>query len=120
MIRNYALLSCNRILVIDAFSPDINGNRFIMYFKGICLNNFSQKNHFYLLPSICLLALISFGFFCYDNDPFDDNDLPDFSCQYPSISHQHINQVTFINILNQSNQFSLLFTNSLLPRSPPI
>ena len=120
MIKCYASLSLNRKLVIHSFSAGINKNRFIMYFKGICLNNFSQKIHFYLLSGLSLLALISFGFFCYDSDPFDNNDLPDLSYQYPSMSSQNIDQVTFIDILNQSKEFSLIFSNSLLPRSPPV
>ena len=91
-----------------------------LYFKEIRFNNFFQKIHFFLLAGLCLLALISFGFFCYDSDPFDNNDLPDLSYQYPSISSQHIDQVTFIDILNQSNEISLIFSNSLLTRSPPV
>src|SRR4030042_6722025 len=110
-------LIANRIY---CFNMGIKKFRFIIYFKGIFLNKFSQKNHFYLLPGLCLLALISFGFFCYDNDPFDNNDLPDFSYQYPSIFPPHIDQVVFIDTLNQSNKLSSILRNSLLARSPPV
>ena len=123
MIRCYTLpsvLSFNRNLVIHCLSTGIIKVRSMMYFKRICLDRNSQKNHFFLLSGLCLLALISFGFFCYGSDPFDNNDLPDFAYHYPSMSSQNIDQVTFIDILNQSKEFSLIFSNSLLPRSPPV
>ena len=120
MIRCYTSLSFNRNLVIHCLSTGIIKVRSMMYFKRICLDRISQKNHFILLSGLCFLALICFGFFCYDSDPFDNNDLPDFAYHYPSMSSQNIDQVTFIDILNQSKEFSLIFSNSLLPRSPPV
>jgi len=96
-----------------------NSVNLTMYLKEIFLHNFSEKNRIFLLSGLSLLTLISFGSFCYDNDPFDKNDLPDFSCQYPNISYQH-DQVSFIPIQSSSNRFSLTIKNSLLTRSPPV
>jgi len=89
-----------------------------MYFKELSI--ITDRNHFSLLLVLSLLTMISFGSFCYDKDPFDNDDLPDFACQYPSISSKHTDQVSFINILNEPTEFSLLFRNYRPTRSPPV
>ena len=90
-----------------------------MYFKVIIIDRIFERNYWFILSALSFLTLISFGSFCYDNDPFDNNDLPDFACQSPNISSRHGDQVTFINILNQPNAVPFAFSKSHLTRSPP-
>ena len=91
-----------------------------MYINKLFIDSTLERNHISLLLVLSLLALIGFGSFCYDNDPFDNDDLPDFTCQYPSISSKHIDQVSLINVLNEPTAFSLVFRNARLSRSPPV
>jgi len=90
-----------------------------MYFQKSLLKRGCENSHIFLLFILTLLILISAEAFCYDNDLFDNNGIPDFLFQYSDIPYQRYDQVTFIAVQSPSNKFSPTVRNPRLSRSPP-
>jgi len=90
-----------------------------MYLPESLFKKGCENSQIFLLAILSLLILISAEAFCYDNDLFDNNGIPDFLSQYSDIPYQRYDQVTFIAVQSPSNIISPTDRNPRLSRSPP-